>query len=36
LAQHQPRHRVVCDYIAGMTDPFLEKEHRRVIGRAAP
>ncbi len=31
LAQQQPRHRVVCDYIAGMTDRFLEREHRRVL-----
>jgi len=26
--------RVVCDYIAGMTDRFLEAEHRRVFGGA--
>jgi dGTPase len=32
LAQEQSRHRVVCDYIAGMTDRFLMKEHSRTIG----
>ena len=32
LAGQQPPHRVVCDYIAGMTDRFLEREHRRVLG----
>ena len=31
LAQHQPRHRVVCDYIAGMTDRFLVREHYRLL-----
>jgi len=31
LAQHQPRHRVVCDYIAGMTDRFLSQEHDRLL-----
>jgi len=36
LAQEQPRHRVVCDYIAGMTDPFLMKEHRRTVGAPFP
>jgi len=35
LAEEQPRHRVVCDYIAGMTDPFLMREHRRTIGSPA-
>jgi dGTPase len=32
LAKEQPRHRVVCDYIAGMTDRFLVQEHERLIG----
>ena len=27
LAQRAPRHRVVCDYIAGMTDHFLLRQH---------
>ncbi|HMD30263.1 MAG TPA: deoxyguanosinetriphosphate triphosphohydrolase [Candidatus Acidoferrales bacterium] len=31
LAEQQPRHRVVCDYIAGMTDRFFEQERRRVL-----
>lgn len=28
-----PPHRVVCDYIAGMTDRFAVREHRRLVGR---
>jgi len=32
LAEEQPRHRVVCDYIAGMTDRFLAQEHERLLG----
>jgi len=35
LAEEKPRHRVVCDYIAGMTDRFLMKEHARTVGRSA-
>jgi dGTPase len=27
LARTEPRHRVVCDYIAGMTDRFLLRQH---------
>lgn len=30
-----PRHRVVCEYIAGMTDHFLLEQHRTQIGRQA-
>jgi dGTPase len=30
-----PRHRVVCDYIAGMTDQFLLRQHREFPGIAA-
>jgi len=26
LAQREPRHVIVCDYIAGMTDPFLVRQ----------
>ncbi|PZS00782.1 MAG: hypothetical protein DLM69_05885, partial [Candidatus Chloroheliales bacterium] len=26
--------RIVCDYIAGMTDRFALKEHRRITGKA--
>jgi dGTPase len=29
-ALHLPRHRVVCDYIAGMTDTFILRQHRRL------
>jgi len=39
LAGRHPRHRVVCDYVAGMTDRFFEQEHRRIFGsdrRAGP
>ncbi|MGA8104415.1 MAG: deoxyguanosinetriphosphate triphosphohydrolase [Candidatus Acidiferrales bacterium] len=32
LAQHQPAHRVVCDYIAGMTDDFLLRQYREQVG----
>jgi dGTPase len=28
-----PRHTVVCDYIAGMTDHFLLRQHREQFGR---
>ena len=31
LAESSPRHRVVCDYIAGMTDHFLLRQHRELI-----
>lgn len=29
----EPTHRVVCDYIAGMTDNYLAEQHRKHIGR---
>jgi dGTPase len=32
LAQTTPRHVVVCDYIAGMTDQFLLRQHREHFG----
>jgi len=32
LAEREPRHRVVCDYIAGMTDHFLLRQHRELVG----
>lgn len=25
-------HRAVCDYVAGMTDPHVQREHRRIFG----
>ncbi|MDR3675448.1 MAG: deoxyguanosinetriphosphate triphosphohydrolase [Acidobacteriota bacterium] len=31
-SQHQPVHRVVCDYIAGMTDHYLLDRHRKIFG----
>src|SRR4029077_17337477 len=35
LAQHGPRHRVVCDYIAGMTDHFLLRQHQFLLGASS-
>jgi dGTPase len=32
LTRSQPRHRVVCDYIAGMTDHFLLRQCRELLG----
>ncbi len=32
LAQGEPRHRVVCDYIAGMTDHFLLRQCHEFLG----
>ena len=34
-AKNEPRHRVVCDYIAGMTDHFLLRQCRELLGAAA-
>jgi dGTPase len=31
--RRQPPHRVVCDYIAGMTDHYLIEQHARWVGR---
>ncbi|MBI3406166.1 MAG: deoxyguanosinetriphosphate triphosphohydrolase [Acidobacteria bacterium] len=31
-ARTTPPHRVVCDYIAGMTDRFLLRQHRELVG----
>ncbi len=31
LAEHGPRYRVVCDYIAGMTDHFLLRQHADLL-----
>jgi dGTPase len=33
-ARSQPRHVAVCDYIAGMTDHFLLRQHREQFGAA--
>ena len=35
LAETQPRHRVVCDYIAGMTDHFLLRQCYELLGTPA-
>jgi dGTPase len=35
LAQMEPRHVIVCDYIAGMTDQFLLRQHRERLGGAS-
>jgi dGTPase len=35
LARQQPKHRVVCDYIAGMTDHFLLRQHEETSAKAA-
>ena len=34
-SQHEPLHRVVCDYIAGMTDNYLQTQYRRHLGPRA-
>jgi dGTPase len=34
-AQTEPRHRVVCDYIAGMTDHFLLRQVAELLGKTA-
>ena len=31
MAEREPRHRVVCDYIAGMTDHFLLRQCRELL-----
>jgi dGTPase len=35
LASCNPRHIIVCDYIAGMTDQFLLRQHHEHLGSAA-
>ncbi|HXC31058.1 MAG TPA: deoxyguanosinetriphosphate triphosphohydrolase [Verrucomicrobiae bacterium] len=35
LAHEAPRQRVVCDYIAGMTDHFLLRQHAELLGDAS-
>jgi len=34
-AAHEPRHRVVCDYIAGMTDNFILEQYTKFPGDPA-
>jgi dGTPase len=31
--QHEPVHRVVCDYLAGMTDHYLQERYAKFLGR---
>ena len=31
-AEHEPLHQVVCDYIAGMTDGFLQRQFQELAG----
>jgi dGTP triphosphohydrolase len=35
FARTTPRHTVVCDYIAGMTDHFLLRQHHEHFGSTA-
>ncbi len=35
-ARKEPLHRVVCDYIAGMTDNYLLQQHEKEFGRQKP
>ena len=35
-AQHEPLHRGVCDYIAGMTDAFFRRTYEQNIGPVEP
>ncbi len=35
LAAGEPRHVIVCDYIAGMTDQFLLRQYRERLGSSA-
>ena len=35
LAQRAPKYRVVCDYIAGMTDHFLLRQHAELLGTSS-
>ena len=32
-ARQGPRHRVICDYIAGMTDHYVRRLHQELLGR---
>jgi dGTPase len=35
LAERTPRHRVVCDYIAGMTDHYLLRQYAEKLGASS-
>jgi dGTPase len=34
--QQEELHRVVCDYIAGMTDSYVQQQHRKLCSGGAP
>jgi dGTPase len=36
MARETPRHVVICDYIAGMTDQFLLRQHQEHFGSLTP
>jgi dGTPase len=36
MVEQNPRHVVVCDYIAGMTDQFLLRQHQEHLGSVPP
>ena len=29
--QYEPLHRIVCDYLAGMTDNYIQEQHRHFL-----
>ena len=31
-AAHEPLPRIICDYIAGMTDPFIHQQYEKYCG----
>jgi dGTPase len=33
-SEQEPLHRVVCDYIAGMTDSYVQQQHRKFLRHA--
>lgn len=35
LAQRDPKYRVACDYVAGMTDSFLLRQHAELLGTSS-
>ena len=35
-SRREPLHRVVCDYIAGMTDPYLIAQYDQLLGKTEP
>jgi dGTPase len=35
LTEREPRHRVVCDYVAGMTDHFLLRQCQELLGTSS-